>query len=435
MKFKGSAPGRLDVMGGVSDYSGALVLQMPLQEKTEVCLEETGNNLVQINTFQKGKLFGKFEAEWSDLQKLIFLPEQFRKKVKSIDGGNWAIYPLACIAVLIQERKISVSSLIIEFNSNVPLGKGVSSSAAIEVATIRAIGQWKNLRFEGTELAILAQKAENIYVGAPCGLMDQLASCFGETKKLLPILCQPDKISEAITIPDGMEFFGIDSGIKHQVTGASYGDVRTASAMGYSIIANHLGISASELKECKINNAKSKLPFKGYLANICLSEFFTNFYSLIPERISAKDFIENYKETIDPLATIDPNIEYKTRICTWHPVAENNRTNTFKLLLQYANIEKEKSIKNQIYAQMGELMFQSHASYSACGLGHSNTDRLVEMVRERLGQGVYGAKITGGGSGGTVCLLAEGELGLQTVNQIHQKYMEETGKEVLLIKP
>jgi L-arabinokinase len=69
---------------------------------------------------------------------------------------------------------------------------------------------------------------------------------------------------------------------------------------------------------------------------------------------------------------------------------------------------------------MGELMFQSHESYSACGLGSKRTSEIVELAKQQYSPGIYGAKITGGGSGGTVCLLAVGEEGIQSAKKVHR---------------
>ena len=433
MIYKGSAPGRLDVMGGISDYSGALVLQMPLSQTTEVEIEEVSGDYLRISSYQGQNVLGEFEINWSKLKPLISEPELFRNEVLSQNNGKWAIYPLACFAAIASEKGIDFPACHISIQSNVPLGKGVSSSAAIEVSTIRALVKMKNLEFEGTELAVLAQKAENKFVGAPCGLMDQLASAYGENGKLLPILCQPDLLSQAIAIPNGLKFYGIDSGIKHEVTGASYSDVRTSAAMGYSLIAQHLGVPAKDLKKAKCSGKKSELPFGGYLANISLSEFYTKFEKLLPEEISGGNFIEQFGETADPYARINPESIFNVKVCTLHPIAEHQRTKQFRFLLDYSANIQEYKMKEYVLETMGELMFQSHYSYSACGLGHPNTNDLVELVRENLGSGVYGAKITGGGSGGTVCVLSDNKIGNQTVEKIHEQYQIKTGKSVLLL--
>jgi L-arabinokinase len=100
------------------------------------------------------------------------------------------------------------------------------------------------------------------------------------------------------------------------------------------------------------------------------------------------------------------------------------------LLLQYVSVATDRAIRRQCLHQLGELMYQSHTSYSVCGLGDPHTDELVQMVKLHQGKGVYGAKITGGGSGGTVCILCEGEEGLQTARDIHHQYQEKQGKQI-----
>ena len=80
--------------------------------------------------------------------------------------------------------------------------------------------------------------------------------------------------------------------------------------------------------------------------------------------------------------------------------------------------------------KIGLLMYESHKRYTSVQLGSSATDRLVELAKENADNGIYGAKITGGGSGGTVCILAEGDKGLETVHKIYSQYQNEIGKEL-----
>jgi len=101
-----------------------------------------------------------------------------------------------------------------------------------------------------------------------------------------------------------------------------------------------------------------------------------------------------------------------------HPVYEHARVKTFAALLGSTNEERAELL--------GELMYQSHASYSLCGLGSDGTDRLVELVREAgPGEGLFGAKITGGGSGGTVALLGRADA-REAVEAIASRYANET---------
>ena len=431
--FSGIAPGRLDVMGGISDYSGALVLQMPLRECTQAELAHTEHMTLTIQSQHEGLDLGSFKIGLEEFLELLKNEMVFRETIHSKPNGNWAVYPAACLAVLVREKGYPLTrGISLKIRSTVPLGKGVSSSAAIEIATLRAFASSVGMEFNGTELAILAQKAENAFVGAPCGLMDQLASAYGKSGCLLPILCQPDLLDTPLTIPSGIRFFGLDSGVKHQVTGASYGQVRTAAAMGYSILAQNNGVSVSSLSKARSSGKRNDLPYKGYLANIPASVFSDKYHSLLPEVLTGMEFVEQFGETADPYAEIDPNVIYQVRACAQHPVEEHFRTRSFrqylKVLAQSAHPEKE----TETLSLMGEAMFQSHASYGKVGLGHPRTDALVEEAQLQLGKGIFGAKITGGGSGGTVCFLTAGERGKESIRRIHKAIQEKYGALALI---
>ncbi len=124
-------------------------------------------------------------------------------------------------------------------SSEVPEGKGVSSSAAIEVATMQALAAAVDLMLEPRELAMLCQKAENLVVGAPCGVMDQMASACGKKGELMAMICRPAEVIESVPIPSGVAFWGVDSGIRHSVGGADYGSVRVGAFMGKKIIKDN----------------------------------------------------------------------------------------------------------------------------------------------------------------------------------------------------
>jgi L-arabinokinase len=264
--------------------------------------------------------------------------------------------------------------------------------------------------------------AENLVAGAPCGLMDQLSSHLGQKNKLLPLVCQPHEVSKAISIPRGINFSGIDSGVRHAVSGASYGDVRTAAFMSYTIIALHDGASVEELDKARVSGDWSKLPYKGFLANIPVPVFESKYLSLLPAEISGKDFLNNYKVFIDTVTKIDYQKNYRPSVCGSHPVHENARVHEFKTLLK--NFKKNND-KQSSLIMMGQLMMQSHESYSALGLGNEFTDEIVGMVRAAgAANGVFGARVSGGGNGGTVCILSYDKVGKKTVKDIHRKYQD-----------
>jgi len=432
-----SAPGRLDVMGGIADYSGSLLLQMPIRQRTTVYLAHRSDNQLRVRSLTA--LAANYTPEVAislDVVESDNLPDYgtFRQNILSLSGGDWAIYVLGCFYLLAKEKKICFSGADVLVQSEVPFGKGVSSSAAIEVATLMAINQAWKINLDKLELSILAQKVENLIVGAPCGLMDQLSSYLGEHDKLLPIICQPVAVFPAIPIPTEINFIGVDSGIKHAVSGTAYTKVRVAAFMGYTIIAAALGISPAQIAEARTTGRKENLPFGGYLANIPVGQFRNKFAALLPDSLKGKDFKAQYGTIIDPVTEISDDEIYAVLPCTAHPIYENERVNNFKNLLQNLANTTVNGDQDKL-EEAGNLMYASHQSYTACGLGNAHTDELVQMVQAAgPKQGVFGAKITGGGSGGTVCILALGDLGIYTVQHIWESYAKKYQQEITLFK-
>jgi L-arabinokinase len=127
--------------------------------------------------------------------------------------------------------------------SDVPEGKGVSSSAALEVAVMTAIAAAFDIVLPPREIAILCQKVENLVVGAPCGVMDQMTAACGEADRLLALRCQPAELQGHVALPEDLTVFGIDSGIRHAVSGADYVSVRVGAFMGYRILAEAAGLA------------------------------------------------------------------------------------------------------------------------------------------------------------------------------------------------
>ncbi|GGD49995.1 hypothetical protein GCM10011514_12730 [Emticicia aquatilis] len=415
-----TSPGRMDVMGGIADYSGSMVLQKSISQKATATIGIRNYNQLHIKSLD---ITSQNEI-YIDLDEIPNNYNEAQKYLRNIEGGDWASYIVGCYLVLSNEKKVKLGGLDILIQSEVPVGKGVSSSAALEVATLKAITELFHVELTDTELPKLAQMAENLVVGAPCGLMDQLASYFGDNNKLLPILCQPDKLYDLVEIPENLYFVGIDSGVKHAVSGASYSEVRTAAFMGYSIIAQKIGVSKEDLRAKK----NSELPFGGFLSNICPSQFEADFARSL-NSMYGKDFIHDFGVVTDSLSVIKPDTFYNIKACAKHPIYENYRVNSFKQLLKSVN---EHNYEDMLPI-MGELMYQAHESYNNCGLGNEMTDKIVNMARIKGYQnGVYGAKITGGGSGGTVCLMVYGEKGLQSAKQLFEDYQEQTNQNSLV---
>jgi L-arabinokinase len=252
------------------------------------------------------------------------------------------------------------------------------------------------------DLALLCQKVENLIAGAPCGVMDQMASVFGRSDSLMALLCQPAQLHPPVSVPAELAFWGLDSGERHDVGGTAYRLVRTAAFMGYQMIAG------------------SPDPWGGYLANLSPAEFERHFATRLPEEIVGEKFLAQYSGTLDTATRVDPASIYKVRQATAHPVYEHQRVCAFRDLLHDAKTEDH-------WTSLGRLMYQSHASYSACGLGSRGTDTIVELVRaEGAAEGLYGARITGGGGGGTVAILGRADAG-PVVMRIRDRYRDITG--------
>lgn len=428
--FTASAPGRLDVMGGIADYSGSLVLQMPIAQKTKIQLNLREDYQCHIRSrISSGDILNAHVdyRDYLNHNQVDYASAQERFKQNS--ATRWISYILGCALVLQKEKDIDFRGADFNLQSEVPLGKGVSSSASVEVATMKALAEAFHIMLPGTLLPIFAQRVENLVVGAPCGLMDQLACYLGEPKKLLPILCQPDLIENPIGIPDDISFIGIDSGVRHSVAGASYGDVRCAAFMGYTLIAHALGVSHQELQSAKESNDFSTLPFRGFLCNIPVHQFEDSLLHHLPLSMSGKEFIDKFSISIDHVTTIDEKKNYHLRQCASHPVYEHDRVQQFKKYLLALSESPGFVDRSTLLKNMGDLMYQSHESYSRCGLGSARTDELVTLAKKTAG--IYGAKITGGGNGGTVCLLVDEE-GKKSARNIHQLLCEKYQQDLVL---
>jgi len=393
------APGRLDVMGGIADYSGSLVLELPIAEATLVALQkDEARRISIISLVDNGTRELSFEMPWSDFER-DGAPIGYDEARAYFSHDAWAAYVAGVFLVLARERGIRFdhgARLLI--SSRVPEGKGVSSSAALEVATMSAVAAAFEIEIEPREIALLCQKVENLIVGAPCGVMDQMTSACGEAHQLLSLLCQPAELLGSIKLPDDLAVWGLDSGTRHSIGSGDYGSVRAGAFMGYRIMA-------------EVNGSNADQKWRGYLANVEPGEFEEKLARHLPESMRGAEFLERYGGTSDTVTTVEHDRTYAIRAPAMHPIYENFRVKKFAELLQRPSLGQDEKI------ELGKLMYESHASYSACGLGCHATDLLVELVKATgVDQGLYGAKITGGGSGGTVAVLGDRNAGAAVSN-------------------
>ena len=413
------APGRLDVMGGIADYSGSLVLEMPLACATFAVAQVQDARRLDVLSLRDGQPF-QFGIDLDEITSgTLSSPETLAERFASRPTDRWAAYAVGSVHRCLTLAGVTPAHGIrVLITSDVPEGKGVSSSAALEVSTMAATAACFGLEMDGASIAAECQWAENHIARAPCGIMDQMTSSLGRRDRLLRLRCQPATVEGHASVPRGYCFYGIDSGIRHAVSGSDYGTVRTAAFMGYRMIADLAGLTAtSDGGGVRIRDDR----WGGYLANISPSEFMADFADRLPGRMRGADFLKRYGGISDAVTRVDPDTWYPVRQATSHPVYENERVTRFAELLSTGLDEPDAA------ARMGALMFRSHASYSSCGLGSDGTDRLVDLVAElEPAQGVFGAKITGGGSGGTVAVFGTEAAG-SAVRHIARRYSDETG--------
>lgn len=417
------APGRLDVMGGIADYCGSLVLELPLREATWVAVQASRDDHLHLLSLgapgmpNRGASFPMGDVARASQEGYATARALFSADLSTA----WSAYLAGTLVVLAREAGLTLNAgLTMIAGSQVPEGKGVSSSAALEVAAMQAVAAHAGIRLAGCELARLCQRVENLVVGAPCGIMDQMTSALGEEGKLLALLCQPAEVQGYVPLPPRLGVWGIDSGIRHAVSGSDYTAVRVGAFMGYRILAERVGLAA------KADGPAGRVTvddpqWHGYLANVG-SRPFAELAACLPESMRGDEFLKRYGGTTDTVTRVDQARTYAVRQPTAHPVFEHERVTRFARLLERAAVEPDAAV------EMGRLMFESHASYSECGLGSDGTDRLVEMVRQAGAKaGLYGAKITGGGSGGTVAVLGQADAA-PAVAEIARRYAEETGR-------
>jgi L-arabinokinase len=412
------APARLDVMGGIADYCGSLVLEMPLSEATVVGVQRRRDRRLVARSIEAGRegLAMDVELSLDDFQSADGFKsyKQVASRLRAKPEQAWGAYVFGVFFAL-QKERISEpfrTGANICISSTVPFGAGIASSAALEVATLYAVLAAYGLEMDALEAARLAQRVENRVVGAPCGIMDQVTAVLGRDRALLALRCQPHSVEGIIPVPSGFRFIGIDSCVKHAVGGSRYTDTRVGAFMGHKIILSTL-------------HAKRD-PYRGYLCRITPDEYSARFRQYLPARISGAGFLRRYGETLDPVTKVKADHTYAVRSRVEHAIYENDRVEWFREILER---RLERGRTNAV-AALGQLMYASHWSYGTrCAMGSRETDLLVKLVR-RAGpeQGLFGAKITGGGCGGTVAVLAaDGTDDL--LSSIATRYAEETGHE------
>lgn len=320
----GEAPGRIDMLGGVGDYSGGRVLQVATSAVTRVVATMgSGDDVVTMtSSFGSEKVSLSFlrEALESSPDGGAVTPAALRavRAFLAESGAEpWVFYVFGCVAAYALETgwlPARGSALQLSISSKVPLAQGVSSSASIEVATLRALDKVSGrLALTPLRTAHVAQATENYVVGAPCGLMDQLASSLGAAGKVLPILNRPDILDAAISLPQSVAVVGWPSGVEHSIGGSPYLDARTSAFMAKKVLEKTLNRTLKHLTELSPSE----------LATVV---------DTLPSAITGAQFMDLYQNVDDALSVIDEKRVYDLRTAARFPVEENFRCASLRAL-------------------------------------------------------------------------------------------------------
>jgi len=343
------APGRVNLIGEHTDYAEGFVLPAAIDFAT----------LAGISPRTDGKI--KVYSENYGEEKTFDAAELPAKATK-----HWSDYPIGVAAILASEgRRIPGFSLSIW--SDVPLGSGLSSSAALEVAAALAVLSLIGTSYPEPVLARLCQRAENEFVGANCGIMDQFICVHGKQNHALLLDCR-DLSFKPAPIPDHVALVIANTMVKHSVTGGDYPTRRRESEAACAVIAKHR-------------------PQVKFLRDATLNDLEKWGHEMVP----------------------------KSLMRSRHVIGENLRT-----------VAAAEALLNGNMKELGRLMAKAHTSYSRDFEGSCvEADAMVALAQDL--PGLIGARLTGGGFGGCTVNLVERSEAARFAEALGARYAAKTG--------
>jgi galactokinase len=345
------APGRVEVLGNHTDYNEGVVLSAAIDREVWVAAAKSATDECSLTSTQ-------FAA-----------PVTVRDIVPQKGPNSWTNYPLGVYNVL-KERGYAVQPFVMAIHSTVPLGAGVSSSAALEVGAALALTRLFNLTIDRTELAKMCQKAENGFVGANCGLLDQFSSMFGKAGHLL-----------------FTDFRSLD----HETISMAGSEVTlaiTLSGVTHSLVAGEYN---SRRRECfeAANYFAARDPKVKMLRDVGMRQLLAAKNELHPQY---------FKRAL-------------------HVVGEDERVFAGMELLKAGDI-----------ASFGKLLYESHES-STHNFENSCKELDILVAIAKSIDGVFGARLTGGGFGGAMLAIMKNDARSRFEEIIKRDYKKQTGRD------
>jgi galactokinase len=344
-----SAPGRVNLIGEHTDYNDGFVLPVPLDRSLWAAGRRTEADEVRLyaDDFRERMSFRLGEIRYDD-------------------GHRWANYVMGVVKVFL-ETGYDLGGADVALKGDVPLGAGLSSSAALEMATARLLLGMFDLEVDPVELAYMCKQAENEFVGVECGIMDQFVSALGVEGSALLIDCRTNEY-EQIPLARGFDVVIVNTMVKRELTSSAYNERRRQCSEGVRLLSGRLP-RVEALRDVSIEDLERNL-------------------DLLPPVIA--------------------------RRCR-HVVSENARV-----------LEAAEALRRGDMTGFGASMYESHESLRAdYEVSCMELDTLVETARAIPGN--VGARMTGAGFGGCTVNIVEGNLTDGFSKQIKERYRQATG--------
>jgi galactokinase len=328
------APGRVNLIGEHTDYNEGFVLPIAMSQSLYVIAGPASGEAIEVRSTGFSGESARFPAANPGGPDMPGMP-------------TWSNYTRG-VAALLTGRGVKLPAARLLIHSEVPIGGGVSSSAALETGSALALMSLAGASMEPLELALLCQQAEHQYAHSPCGIMDQFIVGLGKEFYALLLDCRTREV-EQIPVPfDNAVLLVMNTQVKHEIGGGEYGIRRRQCEQAVEVL-------------------KARYPQIHSLRDVKPGMLFAQ------------------------RAALDPLIFRRAQ----HVVTEIART-----------IEAADALRRGRLADFGGLMFDSHASLrDDYQVSSPELDALVEIAREVAG--VYGARMTGGGFGGCAIALVE----------------------------
>jgi len=342
------APGRVNLIGEHTDYNDGFVMPAAIDLHTEVSIQSRDDRKLVINsdTFAESVEFDLDEAT-------------------PTSRHHWSDY-IRGVAVMLERAGYRLRGADLEIRSNVPSGSGLSSSAALEVATAYALLESIGVAIDPLELARLCQRAETDFVGMHCGIMDQFISCLGRAGNALMLDCRSLEY-RLLPLPEDVRLVICNTMVKHELAASKYNERRAECEAG----VRHF--------------AKSK-PSVRALRDVTIAG------------------LERHHTELD--GTI-------LKRCR-HVISENERV-----------IKAATALEERNLMAFGELMAESHRSLrDDYEVSCAELDTMVDLANQV--EGVYGARMTGGGFGGCTVNLVKAECVAGFTRDVAQDYEHAT---------